>query len=232
MNPEFPSLLSGLRKAKGISQRQAAENLQVSQALLSHYENGIREPGFDFLIRVGEYYGISIDYLLGRTRIRQNPFLTDHMMPNFAANMSDEVLAKLNEESRVLLVSLSLLMVLLARTTGEEGIDKAAEYFKVELYRLFRLMKLYLGETGFEFLNLPSREVNVACDLTANKAMLGLIRHLSNIANSKEEFQEEARMHFAEDVFRRRFVGVFDSFEELITEMEKKICEFTEIDQG
>ena len=33
---------------RGVSQRQAAQALEVSQALLSHYENGIREPGLAF----------------------------------------------------------------------------------------------------------------------------------------------------------------------------------------
>jgi transcriptional regulator with XRE-family HTH domain len=39
----------------------------VSQALLSHYENGIREPKLDFVIRVCGYYNVSADYILGRT---------------------------------------------------------------------------------------------------------------------------------------------------------------------
>lgn len=43
--------LSALRKEKGISQKEAAAGLGVSQALLSHYENGIRECGLDFLCR-------------------------------------------------------------------------------------------------------------------------------------------------------------------------------------
>ena len=42
---DFPRTLSLLRKEKKISQRKAAGDLGVSQALLSHYENGMREPG-------------------------------------------------------------------------------------------------------------------------------------------------------------------------------------------
>ena len=34
---------------------------------LSHYENGAREPGLDFVCRACEYYGVTADYLLGRT---------------------------------------------------------------------------------------------------------------------------------------------------------------------
>ena len=45
MKSDFPRVLSLLRKEKGISQKEAANQLGVSQALLSHYEKGIRECG-------------------------------------------------------------------------------------------------------------------------------------------------------------------------------------------
>ena len=65
MNGEFSKRLAAARKKNGISQKQAAFDLGVSQALLSHYERGIRECGLDFVARVSEYYGVSADYLLG-----------------------------------------------------------------------------------------------------------------------------------------------------------------------
>ena len=45
---EFNRIIKLLRKERGITQKQAAEDLGVSQALLSHYEKGIRECGLDF----------------------------------------------------------------------------------------------------------------------------------------------------------------------------------------
>ena len=59
-------MLVSLRKARGISQKQAAKDLHISQALLSHYENGVREPKFDFVDKVCLYYGVTADYMLGR----------------------------------------------------------------------------------------------------------------------------------------------------------------------
>lgn len=67
MHVTFSQALSRLRREKGVSQRQAAQALEVSQALLSHYENGIREPGLAFVARACDYYQVSADYLLGRT---------------------------------------------------------------------------------------------------------------------------------------------------------------------
>ena len=51
MNADFSRTLALLRQEKGISQRKAAKELGISQALLSHYENGIREPGLAFVKR-------------------------------------------------------------------------------------------------------------------------------------------------------------------------------------
>ncbi len=67
MSGTFPQTLSALRREKGISQRQAAAELNISQALLSHYENGAREPGLGFVCRACDYYGVSADYILGRS---------------------------------------------------------------------------------------------------------------------------------------------------------------------
>ena len=70
MNRTFPETLSVLRHERNISQRTAAAALNISQALLSHYENGAREPGLDFVRRACDYYGVSADYLLCRS---ENP---------------------------------------------------------------------------------------------------------------------------------------------------------------
>ena len=66
MRNSFSEMLSELRREKGISQKKAAKDLQISQALLSHYENGVREPKFEFVNKACIYYGVSADYLLGR----------------------------------------------------------------------------------------------------------------------------------------------------------------------
>ena len=67
MERTFPATLSQLRKDRNLSQRQAAAELNISQALLSHYENGAREPGLAFICRACDYYGVSADYMLCRT---------------------------------------------------------------------------------------------------------------------------------------------------------------------
>ena len=74
MNSHFPRIITLLRKERGLSQKKAAEALGISQALLSHYEKGIRECGLDFVVRAADFYNVSSDYLLGRTDNREvNP---------------------------------------------------------------------------------------------------------------------------------------------------------------
>ena len=70
MERNFAAVMSELRHARGLSQRKVAADLKISQALLSHYENGIREPGLAFVVRACDYYQVSADYLLGRQRER------------------------------------------------------------------------------------------------------------------------------------------------------------------
>lgn len=56
-----------LRKQKGISQLKMAMDLHTSQNTISRYERGEREPGVDELVKIADYFGVSVDYLLERT---------------------------------------------------------------------------------------------------------------------------------------------------------------------
>lgn len=59
--------LKELRKARGISQQKLATDLSTNQNTISRYETGEREPGILELIKIADYFHISIDYLVGRT---------------------------------------------------------------------------------------------------------------------------------------------------------------------
>ena len=59
--------LKELRKSKGISQIRLAMELNTTQNTISRYETGEREPGIAELIKIADYFNVSIDYLLART---------------------------------------------------------------------------------------------------------------------------------------------------------------------
>ena len=59
--------IQDLRTDADLSQRQHSEILHISQRSYSHYETGSRNIPIEMLIRLANYYDISIDYLVGRT---------------------------------------------------------------------------------------------------------------------------------------------------------------------
>ena len=66
----FSKRLKHVRELKGISQRQAAEDLNISPQNLSYYENG-RDAGYDLLIRMARYYDVTVEYLIGASPVMQ-----------------------------------------------------------------------------------------------------------------------------------------------------------------
>ena len=92
MNSDFPMIISMLRRERRLSQKQVAADLGISQALLSHYEKGIRECGLDFLVKAAEYYDVSCDYLLGRTPNRNGQQAQPVNIPDAAVLRSDGIL--------------------------------------------------------------------------------------------------------------------------------------------
>ncbi len=50
-----------------MSRKELAALLTVSERLISYWENGDRECNFDMLIKIADYFEVTLDYLLGRT---------------------------------------------------------------------------------------------------------------------------------------------------------------------
>ena len=106
MTRGFSETMSELRRKKGASQRTAAADLGISQALLSHYENGAREPGLGFVCRACDYYGVSADYLLCRTDRPNIAFSTAQAARAFLDQMqsvidrANQTLAEFSEEEQ------------------------------------------------------------------------------------------------------------------------------------
>ena len=56
-----------LRQQKNISQLKLAMDLNTSQNSISRYETGEREADYETLLKIADYFGVSLDYLFGRT---------------------------------------------------------------------------------------------------------------------------------------------------------------------
>ena len=61
--------IKSLRKSKGYNMRQMASALNLPYTTYVNYEKGAREPNSEQLILISKYFGVSIDYLMGRTDV-------------------------------------------------------------------------------------------------------------------------------------------------------------------
>lgn len=59
--------LKDLREDNDLKQQQVADYLGITRSAYSNYENGIREIPLELLMKLADFYHVSVDYLLGRT---------------------------------------------------------------------------------------------------------------------------------------------------------------------
>ena len=143
LNSDFPRLITLLRKECGYSQKQAAQKLGISQALLSHYEKGIRECGLNFLVAAADLYGVSCDYLLGRSPDRKGSTLAVEDIPEPDAmgretRFSKSIFPVLNK--KLIANSLNILFDLLGKCESKELVTEVSTYLMAAVYRMFRVI--------------------------------------------------------------------------------------------
>ena len=64
---QFDKILKLLRTEKAMSQQDLADALGISKSAINMYERGERQPNFETLESIADYFNVDIDYLLGRT---------------------------------------------------------------------------------------------------------------------------------------------------------------------
>lgn len=67
----FGDRLANLRKLNNLTRKELAEIFSISYSALSNYENNERFPDQEMLINIANYFNVSVDYLLGRTNIKE-----------------------------------------------------------------------------------------------------------------------------------------------------------------
>lgn len=167
MISDFPRILTLLRKEKGISQKTAASQLMISQALLSHYEKGIRECGLDFLVRCANYYGVSCDYMLGRSPDRQGSTLTVEDIPEPDAAGKENrsvgtVLPVLNK--KLVANSLNILFDLLAKSGNKALVGEVSSFLMLAVYRMLRVVYAANPKNQEAMFNVPLHVAGMYAD--------------------------------------------------------------------
>lgn len=158
MNKNFSRIITLLRKEKNISQKQAAADLNISQALLSHYEKGIRECGLDFIVRIADYYGVSCDYLLGRTPDRNGAKITVDDIPEHESSIKDNafkgsVFSTLNK--KLIINSISIIFDILQKVNNKHLIIEISNYFMVATYKIFKILYSSNSKNPQDIFSLP-----------------------------------------------------------------------------
>ena len=92
----FGEMLAELRQDAGLTQKELADKLFVSKGTISNYENGIHYPDIERLISLAELFGVTTDYLLGRSH---SPLPVDVLDE---AVLEEKSAGKLVEEVRIL----------------------------------------------------------------------------------------------------------------------------------
>ena len=81
----FGEILASLREERGIYQKELAAILKVSVGTVSNYENNIHFPDQEALLQLADYFGVTVDYLLGRTSYR---YSLDTLNEEYAPGMT------------------------------------------------------------------------------------------------------------------------------------------------
>ena len=157
MNTTFPRILTLLRKERGVSQKQTAADLQISQALLSHYEKGIRECGLDFVVKVAAYYNVSCDYLLGRTAEKSGAVISVEEIPEGElgkeGNIRGSVLPVLNK--KLVQNSVNVVFDLLQRCNCKGLTTEVSAYLSLAVYNVFRMLYTANGKNPDALFSVP-----------------------------------------------------------------------------
>lgn len=92
---KFGYILRNLREEKGLSQVDLAKQLNITSQSLSQYELNKRMPDIDMINRLANYFNVSVDYLLGRTEIKETFYKTkesaNHPYTTSEINILEEI---------------------------------------------------------------------------------------------------------------------------------------------
>ena len=143
LSTDFARIMTLLRKERRVSQKQAAEDLGVSQGLLSHYEKGKRECGLDFLVRAADYYNVSCDYLLGRSPEPEGKTISVSELHEDDPNQRDKVTpgsVMIAFNKKLIVNSINVFFSLLTKCKSATIIKEASGYLMLAVYKMFRFV--------------------------------------------------------------------------------------------
>ena len=222
MNNDFPRIITLLRKERGLSQKEASYALGVSQALLSHYENGKRECGLDFVVACADFYRVSCDYLLGRTHVRTGATIAITDLPESGGELQT-ARAELLLEKRLIMNSLNVIYDLLMQV-GNNGIsDRSSSILMTAVYRVLRILHVTSKSNPKNMFTVPSYNY---CALTSGFSSLCEADALNIARNPRLESDEKMPVAVSPEKLSEGYPLYAPSLLSLTSMIEQRITQF------
>lgn len=165
-NKDFPRVMRLLRKERGLKQKEAADQLGINQALLSHYEHGKRECGLDFLVHVADFYGVSVDYILGRTNSRTGTVIASDELPESSITEGYEGAptgAVIMLRKKLITNSIEVIFSLLMKAKNQKLAKSVGSYLLTAVYRAYRMVFSAGGKNDENSFAIPPESVAGMC---------------------------------------------------------------------
>lgn len=184
MNADFPRIITLLRKERKLSQKEAAKALGVSQALLSHYEKGIRECGLEFLVKTANFYNVSCDYLLGRSPEPQGATISYDDIPEDDPTRKEKVspggmMASFNK--KLVINAVNALFSILQKCQCAALTKEISSFLMLSVYRMFRVVYGTNSQNDPRFFMVPevlasgeAAGAMAVCESKAKAAAMGM----------------------------------------------------------
>lgn len=225
MGIEFNRIITLLRKERGITQKQAAQDLGISQAQLSHYEKGIRECGLVFVVQVADYYDVSCDYLLGRSAERSGQTINVDDLPEgntatggsvYRGSVLPTMYKKLIENS------LDILYDKLQESKDKQLVVGVSNYLMLAVYKMFRQMYEASPKNISGMFRVGSARWNSSADAAMHMAEGDLAATLTGEDGTKDSL-EPATLALSTDQLARDYPRHATSLFNLVKNAEESM---------
>lgn len=228
MHSEFPRILTYLRKEKGISQKQAAQELGVSQALLSHYEKGIRECGLAFVIRTADFYDVSCDYLLGRSPEKNGSTISIEKITESSDKKevpNPKTFAAVYNK-KIIISSMNILFDLAAKSGCKTLVQEVSSFLTMAVYRMFRVVFKANKNNNEEMFSVPKELANqkAQAEMTINEANASAIV-LNSLPKLLETIKSPSEMTVSMELLDNNYSEDKSALLNLIKNCEAKLSD-------
>lgn len=86
--------IKSLREEKGLTQKDCADKFDVTLRAWQTYEQGVSEPKYELLCKIADMFNVSLDYILGRTKVKEmNKLSADALTEEQVREIDDAIVS-------------------------------------------------------------------------------------------------------------------------------------------